>query len=628
MLIYEGTKQQFLLDMELDIIPDLVDRLLKEKLHCNVSIQEKNSWKNSTQYMYKVLNDQEIPNNCGVAIEFNIPRTKYRVDFIISGYTVDYKGCAVIIELKQWSHVEPVFDCEDIIKYNVETQIGRCVKKVVHPSYQAWSYVDNMNKYIENIEKKNISLYPCSYLHNYDLNLEQSIINPIYEECINKSPVFTQGEIYKLRNFIKEHVYVGDDKQVLHDIDNSRITPSKSLQDCVASMMNGNEDYVLLDEQKVVFEEILNLARMCKRDRKKRVLIAKGGSGTGKSVIAVNALSRLISEGMMCQYVTKNAAPRNVYRKKLARNMDETMIKSLFATSDDFYKLNENNSLEVVLVDEAHRLREHSGVYGNMGENQIKEIIQASLFSVFFIDPLQQVTYKDFGSIDEIKLQATNANASIIEYELQSQFRCNGSDGYITWIKNSLSIETTESIDYNGISFDFRVIDNPQQLYELIKEKNEENGKSRIVAGYCWDWKKTDRKNPDVREVKIGNFEMSWNLDITVPYVLSRDSIDQVGCIHTVQGLEFDYVGVIIGEDLRYENEIITDYTKRAKTDKSLYGMKKDLGNDPQKLNSVARKIILNTYYTLLTRGMKGCYVYCCDKKLQDYLKKLVNQDL
>lgn len=622
MLVYEGTKHQFQIDMDLDIIPGLLDDLLSERMNQRVSKQEKLSWRNSMQYMYKVLNDQDIPDNCGVAIEFNIPRTTKRVDFILSGYNREHKGSAIIIELKQWTHVKPVFGCSDL----VETELGRACRKVAHPSYQAWSYVNYMNQYIENVEKKGIQLYPCAYLHNYDLTLEQDIINPIYRECVEKSPVFTQGKILELREFIKQHLHIGDDKQVLYDIENGRIVPSKSLQDCVASMMAGNEEYTLLDEQKVVYEDILKLARQCVKDRKKRVLIAKGGCGTGKSVIAVHVLAKLIQENMMCQYVTKNAAPRNVYRKKMAGKMDQTTIQSLFTTSDEFYKLAEPDCLDVALVDEAHRLRQLSGLYGNLGENQIKEIMQSSLLSVYFIDPFQRVTYKDFGSIAEIKQQAELLQADVMEYDLVSQFRCNGSDGYIAWLRNVLEMEANANDSFQDIAFDFQVFDDPQSLMDTIRRKNEENGKSRMVAGYCWDWKKADKKNPDVHEIKIDGFEMSWNLDITTPYVLSESSIDQAGCIHTVQGLEFDYVGVIIGNDVRYENGILTDHTKRAKTDKSLNGMKKDLGKDPEAMKKTAREIILNTYYTLMTRGMKGCYVYCCDHQLQAHLKEMLQK--
>ncbi|MGX8833737.1 DNA/RNA helicase domain-containing protein [Amedibacillus sp. YH-ame6] len=342
-------------------------------------------------------------------------------------------------------------------------------------------------------------------------------------------------------------------------------------------------------------------------------------------MIAINALAKLTSEGLMCQYITKNAAPRNVYHSKMKKKSQEN-VRSLFTNADDFYKLTESNCIDVALVDESHRLRKLSGVFNNLGENQIKEIINSSLLSVFFIDSFQRVTYRDFGTIDEITKQANSYHALITEVDLFSQFRCNGSDGYISWIRHMLGMEQSANFNFSDIDFDFRVFDSPSELHDMIRQRNDENKRSRLIAGYCWDWPKTGRTNPNILDIKIDDFEMSWNLDNANPFAIDENSIHQVGCIHTVQGLEFDYVGIIIGNDLRYDNGIVTDYKARAKTDKSFFGMKKGLNYDKGRIEEVTREIILNTYYTLMSRGMKGCYVYCCDKGLQNYIKSLIKQ--
>ena len=115
---------------------------------------------------------------------------------------------------------------------------------------------------------------------------------------------------------------------------------------------------------------------------------------------------------------------------------------------------------------------------------------------------------------------------------------------------------------------------------------------------------------------------MSWNLGNSQTWAIDQNSINAIGCIHTCQGLEFDYVGVIIGDDLRYENDqIVTDYTKRAKTNQSLKGINR---MNPITAKRVADSLIKNTYRTLMTRGMKGCYVYCTDKKLEEYFKNMI----
>lgn len=274
-------------------------------------------------------------------------------------------------------------------------------------------------------------------------------------------------------------------------------------------------------------------------------------------------------------------------------------------------------------ADEAHRLNEKSGMFHNQGENQIKEIIHAAYCSVFFIDESQRVTMDDIGSAEEIEKWARMENSELHYLELESQFRCNGSDGYLAWLDDVLDIRETANYDLEGIDYDIRICDTPNEMRELVIEKNKVSNSARVLAGYCWEWIKKEQNNTNYHDIKIGDFEMSWNLGNGEPFAVSETSINEAGCIHTSQGLEFDYVGVIIGDDLRYENNhVITDFTKRAKTDQSLKGIKKLYKKSPEEANKRADEIIKNTYRTLLTRGMKGCYIYCTDPGISEYLKK------
>ena len=261
-------------------------------------------------------------------------------------------------------------------------------------------------------------------------------------------------------------------------------------------------------------------------------------------------------------------------------------------------------------------------MFQNKGENQIKEIIHASKLSVFFIDESQRVTTSDIGSEDEIRKFATEQKAEIIEMKLESQFRCNGSDGYLAWLDHILGIRDTANTEFD-FDYDFQVFDDPNELRKAIVSKNA-NNKARMVAGYCWNWVTKGKTNPNLFDINIDqyNFHMSWNLANTTTWSIDEGSIDQCGCIHTCQGLEFDYVGVIIGDDLRYENgHLITDASQRARTDKSLKGLGKMSKENPEEAERIADEIIRNTYRTLMTRGMKGCYIYCTDKALADYIK-------
>ncbi len=619
MLIYDGTKADFIQNVDDDCIADIIEQNIYEKMHRTTGKAEYRSWENSLEYMYKVLNDNEIPSDSGIAIEYNIPQTAKRVDFLISGYDDQNKGNVVIVELKQWEKLNAIQGLDAL----VSTYTGGANREVVHPSYQAWTYACFINDYNESVQKGDIKLSPCAYLHNYKRRSNDPIDEDQYKIYEEESPAFTRGQVSELRNFIKERVVKGDKEEVLYTVENGRIKPSKSLQDSIAGMLKGNPEFVLLDEQKVAYEHVLSASRKSMEDGKKRVLIVKGGPGTGKSVIAINLLSQLTQEDQLCQYVSKNESPRNVYRKKLKGTIKMSGVDNMFKGSGSYIDM-EENIIDTLIVDEAHRLNEKTQSGNFMrGENQIKEIIHAARCSVFFIDEEQRVTMADIGSVDEIKKWARAAGAEISEMELTSQFRCNGSDGYLAWLDNTLEIHETANWDMAGNDYDIRILDTPQEVYDLILQKNEEsNNRARLVAGYCWDWISDSKSDSQVHDIKIGDFEISWNLQKSKTYAIDEDSVYEAGCIHTVQGLEFDYVGVIIGEDMRYEDgKIVTDYTKRAKTDNSIKGLKTMGKKDPEKANRLADEIIKNTYRTLMTRGMKGCYVYCTDKKLAQHFR-------
>lgn len=617
MIIYNGTKLSFSESVVDQNIADILNNALYEKMHRKTGKAELESWKNSMMYMYMALNDAMIPDDAGIAIEYNIPQTSKRVDFIISGYDKDKNESVVIVELKQWSELKAV----DGVDALVETYTGGGLRRVVHPSYQAWSYASLIKDYNESVQDDGVILSPCAYLHNYEPSENDPLYAAQYKEYLEEAPAFTKSHVRDLREFIKKSISYGDNGDVIYRIEQGKIRPSKSLQDSIAKMVKGNQEFVMVDDQKVVYEKIVELSKQCANDNKKRVVIVKGGPGTGKTVVAINLLSKLTNDGQFVQYSSKNSAPRNVYLKKLKGVLKKSSVDNMFKGSGAYIDA-PRNALDTVLVDEAHRLNEKSGMFKNLGENQIKEIIHAAKCSVFFIDEEQRVTLSDIGSIQEIKRWAFDQKAEVIEEELISQFRCNGSDGYLAWLDNVLEIRETANYDMEGIDYDISIMDSPEEVRDIIFEKNKGKNKSRLLAGYCWDWIKEGKNKSDIFDIVIGDFKMSWNLGNTSTWAIDEESVNEIGCIHTSQGLEFDYVGVIIGKDMIYRNgHIVTDYTERASTDQSIKGIKKLAKENPEEANKVADEIIKNTYRTLMTRGMKGCYVYCCDEELKEYLK-------
>ena len=605
-------------DTENDVLETKLYDAIKNKMNRSTGLSELNSWRNSLKEMYITLNDSNIPSDVGVAIEYNIPQTSKRVDFLISGYGKDNKGNVIIVELKQWEKLQAIEGQEAI----VETFTGGANRRVVHPSYQAWSYAALIKDYNEYVQDADIELHPCAYLHNYPRVENDPLDAKQYKEVLADAPAFTYGQRDALRNFIKKSIITGDNEDTLVKIEHGKIRPSKQLQDSISGMLKGNKEFIMLDEQKVVYENILSLSTKCQKDGKKRTIIVEGGPGTGKTVVAINLLAELTKRNQFVQYVSKNAAPRTVYGYKLKGTMKKSSVDNLFKGSGCYTEA-PMNSVGTILADEAHRLNEKSGMFQNMGENQIKEIIHASRCSVFFIDESQRVTTSDIGSIAEIEKWAERENSEVIKMELVSQFRCNGSDGYLAWIDDVLQIRDTANYDLEGIDYDIRICDSPKEMEHIVIEKNRIRNRARILAGYCWNWPKDTRNDVNYHDIKIGDYGISWNLDGGDAFAINPDSVHEAGCIHTSQGLEFDYVGVIIGDDMRYENgEIVTDYSKRAKTDQSMKGIKGLAKDDPEKASQLADEIIKNTYRTLLTRGMKGCYVYCTDSELAAYLKE------
>lgn len=617
MIVYSSTKAKFKEDVMTNDIGNIIYNAYQTATNRRTSKSEIDSWLNSLQYMDRVLNDKDIPSDAGVSIEYHLPQSSKRIDFILTG--IDHNNCdtAILVELKQWQHAE--LTESDAI---VTTHFKHGKQETLHPSYQAWSYKRLLEDFNATVQEEHINLFPCAYLHNYE---EDSVIrNEFYSEHIIKAPLFLKADAKKLQDFIKANVKYGDKNQIMYRIDQGKIKPSKNLADQLSSMLKGNDEFVLIDDQKVVFEKALQLAAIT-TDKKKFILIVEGGPGTGKSVVAINLLVALTNKQLVTKYVTRNSAPREVYEAKLTGSFRKSHISNMFSGSGSYINT-KPNTYDSLIVDEAHRLNEKSGLFYK-GENQIKELINASKLSIFFIDEDQKITLKDIGDKEEIRRWAKNLDVNVLELKLESQFRCNGSNGYLAWLDNTLQIRDTANPILDTQDFDFRIMNSPEELHELILRKNIEKNKARLVAGYCWNW--VTKKHPQLSDIIIGDFKATWNLESDgQAWIIKPDSATEVGCIHTSQGLEVDYIGVIIGPDLIVrEGTVVTQPKERAGSDRSVHGWKARMKEDPVAAMAKLDAIIKNTYRTLMTRGQKGCYVYFVDEETRNFFdSRIVNR--
>ena len=625
MIIYQATKRDFLHHTLRDDIEDVVTRHYQHATGHRVGPSEIKAWASSLMQMAKVLADDEIPEEAGVAIEYQVPQTAKRIDFLITGLDADRHPKVIIVELKQWSDAR-VSDKDGIIWARRGGRNGET--EGAHPSYQAWSYAALLNDFNSVVQDDSLELRPCAYLHNYPAR-DGVIDHPSYASHLARAPLFVKTERAKLQAFIRQHVRHGDERQLLYRIEHGRIRPSKMLSEAVTGLLQGKSEFVLVDDQKLVYESAFKVAEVA-RSARKQVVIIQGGPGTGKSVVALNLLGSLLAKEKNVRYVSKNAAPRAVFEAKLTGTFRKSRISNLFSGSGAFTE-SKADAFDVLIVDEAHRLNEKSGLYGNLGENQIKELIHAARCTVFFVDDDQRVTLADIGDAEALRRWANSMGAEVTELSLSSQFRCSGSDGYLAWLDDVLEIRPTANTTLDEAGYDLRVLDSPEELHRLIAKKNAETNKARVVAGYCWAW--PSKKDPAADDIVIdlpggGTYRRQWNLDSDGSlWIMAPESVRQVGCIHTCQGLEVDYVGVIIGPDMVYRNDqVMVVPSARASSDKSIKGLKTLMKQNPKHAAELADRIIKNTYRTLMTRGMKGCYIYCCDQPLADYLRSRIGE--
>ena len=387
-------------------------------------------------------------------------------------------------------------------------------------------------------------------------------------------------------------------------------------------MLCGNEEFHMIDEQVVAYDKIMKAIKESQNDSKKHVLIITGGPGTGKSVLAINILARCIIDlKLNASYITKNMAPRKCYANLLAKGNAKKMVNLQKAIQSPWCLPNTiYNGLDVGIFDEAHRMQKKP--YRYLGNDMLEDAIKASKVSIFFVDDNQRITINDKYDVNSIIMYAKKENAVIHKpYELTSQFRCDGSDGYISFLNNLLEIKQTANTNFEFNNLKVKVFDDPIKMRDELRELNKINNKTRMIAGYCYDWNVKNNKGEwDI--ILPNGFKAKWNLANDDHRAVNPNSFEEIGCIHTCQGMEFDYVGVFIGKDLYFKDGHVQTNRNAISKDDKTSGIRLTSTS-----NEEADKLIRRTYKVLLTRGIKGCYIYCEDEALRNYLKEKLNKN-
>lgn len=598
---------------------------VSERMHLSginyFDASEVKSWSASLPVVANALIRGGFDGDIDVAIEYKINQNKERIDFILYGRDDIGNKNVVIIELKQWSSASSCRKPDFVHAFG-----GGGEDDYWHPSYQAYNYANILMNFNQYIQDNDVHLHTCSFMHNMP-EAESVLLDDAdtYPLVASTSPAFLKDDMQKLIDFMKKYVKKPD-KELLYYIDNSTIRPSPMLSNMLSSALKGNAFFSYDDSQAKAVATIVQTVQDCLYYDEKRTIIVRGGPGTGKSIVALNVLGQLVhpkkGKSVNAAYFTCNSAPRELYSEKLINeDYSKQALKSLFkspismagASADEF---------ACALVDEAHRVYAWKGGTGLKSDvNLLDEIIKGSRVNVFFIDEDQAVTKDDYVTIDRIREFADKNRSRVIEgpeLTLTSQFRVLGGDDYIRFIRTFLGYENSVT-KYTPKNYDFKVFDSPSEMREAIRQKNFEDGMSRLVAGYDYEWVTKDNFASDEYDIVLegGKFKAKWNMrKNNYSWLNDPNSTEEVGCIHTAQGLDMNYCGVIIGKDLTYENGHLCFHKEmNAKSDRSSGIRTAD--------DELAAHLIRNTYNVLLTRGMKGTYVYCEDKTLSDYLKSL-----
>jgi len=606
MIIYQNDASSFLTSVDDNTISDEITDNFRKTFGRRANGSEQRAWDNSLQRMSGVIRSSKVPLDCGVMIEYCINPTNLRIDFVIAGHDENGDKNFVIIELKQWSSQNVSFiDGVFVVKYSS----GR--GESIHPSEQAQGYKEYLTDMNETVYNGNVHVESCSYLHNYKPVSNDPLFGKEYEKLLLDTPAFVRGEENMLNEFLRKYVGKGAGREILFEVEHGKIRPSKKLVNYINRLIAGNKVYTLLDKQAIAYA---NMIYAVQKSTKKTAIIVNGGPGTGKSVVAVNALVALAEK-----YNVRYATPNEAFRTAIIKSLDpklkigENKARFLFSGTGIFSGRKED--LDVIIVDEAHRLKS-KGAYHYYGEGQVEDVIRSSRVSIFFVDDQQRIRPNDEGTRQFIKDTAIKCGCEIKEIQLDVQFRCSGADGYINWLDHTLQIQDTANYDGWDGDFRFGIIDDPNELYAKISKMNEEGQKARMLAGFAWKWSEDQNANVDDVSIPECNFSMPWNSHKhREEWAIRDDMAGQIGCIHTSQGLEFDYVGVIVGNDLKYDpatGKVYASYNEYKDT-----GGKKGLKNDPERLSLFVKQI----YKVLMTRGMKGCYIYVRDPDLRDYLK-------
>jgi hypothetical protein len=584
-------------------------RVFKQIYRRSPASSEYSSWEQSLAATARVA-DEAVTDDIGVLVEYHLPLTERRIDVMLFGKRQDGVANSLLIELKRWDDVS----LEDEHALNVLTGDT----EHVHPSQQALDYAGFLADSHSEYSGGELRVQPCSYCHELELDAGDPLIDRRFADLLARSPVFLAGQETELSALLNQEVGHGAGVEFMERARSGSFCPSKKIVDQLEEVLRADDEWHLLDEQRKAYNAIWAELQRLRRGRKRSAVLVRGGPGTGKSVIAVQLLAEALRNEVTAVHSTGGKAFTTVMQGRFKG------ARPVFVWNRSLRNARPME-LDLLLADEAHRIRETSDsrftpARERNRRSQIDEMLDAAKVSVFFLDEHQYMRPDEIGSTRLVRDATARRGIPLREYDLSTQFRCNGSKTYIEWVDYLLGFRAEEPEGWYG-DYVLDAATTPEDL-DLLMDAAAGSGESaRLVAGFCWKWSEPGRGGVLVEDVVIGPWRRPWNRKEQKnktyrpdnhPYTLwatTSEGEEQVGCIYSAQGFEFDRVGVIWGHDLVWrQGRWVGD--KKASKDPGLRRATPDQ----------ATELLKHAYRVLLTRGMKGTRLLCLDPETSQHI--------
>jgi hypothetical protein len=553
-----------------------------------------------------------VGEGVGVCTEYHLPLTGMRVDAMLFGTDIERRPSTTLIELKQWSQAS----LADEFNLNVVMQGN----EHPHPSQQAHDYAEWMRRYHSSFSREQIALGACSYLHNFEAADATALRDARFGELLAATPMFLNGEERALREFLARRAGFGGGLDVMDEVTGGHFAPAPGVLDCLEEVLKKDGEWILLDAQRVAYQTILAEIHRLRVKPRRSVILVRGSPGTGKTVIAVQILADALRLGLKAAHSTGGKAFTTVLRSKFAG------AKDLFLWNMNLAKA-PTQGLDLLLVDEAHRVRETSVMQytrkeDRTGKSQVQELLDAAKVVVFLLDENQSVRPDEIGSSALVRTAAQEAKAVLREYDLRQQFRCGGCTEYQDWVDELLGFDAPPVQEWHD-RYDFGLLESPEELEQFLDGQRRGGRSARMLAGFCWPWSDPLPDGSLVLDVEIGGWHRPWNAKRLEkksytpkndPYTLwaaTSAGEGQIGCIYSAQGFEFDAVGVIWGQDLVRRGD-------------QWVAQKEESQDRTVKRSKRMSALVRNAYRVLLTRGSKATRLVCLDPETAHFIRSQI----